>query len=365
MTLDEYLEKFPDAQVASKAIIERARMADEVQGIRERRHPPSPDALSIDFAGVRMPMNSDVATTDCLKLPRSYLIPEHGELAADVAEAAIILKGRSPLWIHGPPGCGKDAFVHAFSYMTHTPAVALQIDPNTNIKSWFHRRAFGRHGKTYDEEGRLLKALRDGYTTMTGRRIPYLILISDFDRADPDQMEGLRSCIESIGGRVQGAKGEFYDVLEGTRFVFTANSVGGGDEFGRCITSKPVDASFMDRLSAIRFHWLAWKDEEKILRDKFPLFCDRLGNWMNKIKDVTKTLREKINNEEIDIEFSHRSLEKWFSHAEKIIEFGNHSDLPRKVISRGARVGFLDSIKDRATLEEVVTILRTSIPEDK
>lgn len=362
-TIFDYLDKFPDAPVASQAVYDHLAKR-ELGDTPARVLPPPPDQLSIKIAGVKVRVNGDVPAEVCLGLPDKYRIPEHGDLADDVAECAVILSGSDdPVWIHGPPGTGKDAWAHAWSFYTRSPALFIQVNQNTDVNALFYRRCF-KQGETGYEEGALLKALRDGYTAPSGRKVPYLILMSDFDRADPRRMENMRSTIESIDKRVPGPMGEFYPILEGTRIVFTANSSGGGDETGRCVTSNPVDASFMTRCTSIRFHPMEWEDEESILREKFPIFAQRAGQFFSKIGDFTKVVRERVEHEQINIEFSHRELEKWIRHAEKILKAVEGGAVPKRMLNRSARVAFLDVSHDRATREELDTLMKANIPED-
>lgn len=366
LSVTEYRKEHPDSPIASPEVIERLRHTEHgglTNGLR--KHPPPAENLTARFAGVRFPVNGDVPPEVCLDLPEKYRIPTVGPLANDIAELAVVMLGDEPIWVHGQPGTGKDAAFFAWSYYTRTPALFLQINAQTNIKAWFYRRGFDKDGTNY-EEGKVLKALRDGYTTPDGRVVPYLILLSDADRADPRQLEAFRSIIESSGGRVEGPMGEFYPVVPGSKIAFTANSAGGGDEFGRCITSNALDSSFLDRTVALKFHWLEWEDEVEILKEKFEVFCDRIGDDnLAKIGKVTQTMREKIEAEEIDAEFSHRALEHWCAHGQRILQVIPGSGLPKNILLRAARVGFLDKQKDRTIREQMWTVLTTHIPEEK
>lgn len=365
LSLAEYQAEHPDAPIASDAIHSHMVLNELLDGAGTQRHPPGPNDLTVKIAGTTMKVHGSVPASACLKDPWKYKVPEHGDLAADVAEAALMLTTGMPSWIHGPPGSGKDAFLQHWSAVTRTPSLFLQINPKTNLQAWFFRRSFNSDGSTGYEEGKVLRALRDGYRCPDGTVIPYALVFSDFDRADPRQMEAIRACIESTGGRVAGPMGEFYEVLEGTQIFFTANSSGTGDEFGRRITSNPVDSAFMDRVCGLQFHWMDWDDEEPVLRDKFPEFARRAGHYFEKVGKVTKAIREKVDQEEVNIEFSHRALEKWLRHAEKILEHSGGSGLPPKLLNRSARVGFLDLLPDRSTREQVRAIMQPHIKDSE
>lgn len=310
-----------------------------------RSHPPDPSTLSIKFAGTVFPVNHDVHVDNCLPKPDFYTIPTRGNLGKDVQHAAVALKNKRSLYIWGMPGSGKDALIHAWSYLTRTPSMIRQVKPGTDIESWFFSRGFNESGTTW-EEGEVLKALRDGYTTSSGRKIPYLILVTDFDRASRDQAEHLRLITDSIQGRVDGPAGHVYKVMNGTIVVATANTSGGGDERGRMVSSNPLDASLLDRFERkLQFHWMEWDDEFPIIRAKFPLLFKSIPNLNTRMGQVTKNLRESILNGTLHGEFSHRGLCSILSHATDVM---NESDgVPPNLIGEASRV-WLDGLPDES-----------------
>lgn len=318
---------------------------------QERSHPP--EKIMMEFAGVKAPVNLDVPASACLPLPDAYRIPEHGELARDVQEAVVsLLHGRS-IYVWGLPGSGKDALFHAWSSVTRKPAAIFQIEPGEDIRAWFFSHELGSEG-SYWQEGELLKILRDGYTSpTTGRKIPMLVLITDFDRATGDQAESMRLVMDSISGRVKGPGGVTYPVLPGTQIVVTANSAGGGDTRGRCVTSKPVDASILDRFQrAYEFHWMDWRDEEPIVKAKFPILNALAPNVFGSAGKVVASLREAIAKEEIYTEFSHRAVCAWLGHAQDLIEtIGPMGNL----LERSYRT-VLDKMPDRETRDQAKRI---------
>jgi len=148
-------------------------------------------------------------------MPDHYRVPLFGALGEDVEHALTALAFRRSLYLWGLPGSGKDALIHAWSAMTRTPAILRQIRPGADIEGWFFSRAFDEKG-TYWEEGDVLVALRDGYLSESGRQIPYLVLLTDFDRAEKEQAESIRLIADSIQGRVDGPGGKTYPVLPGS-----------------------------------------------------------------------------------------------------------------------------------------------------
>ena len=310
--------------------------------------------LKVGFAGLQASVNLDVPESACLPLPPAYRIPEYGALAADVREASIsLLRGRS-MYIHGLPGSGKDALFHSWSALTRKPARIFQVEPGVDIQSWFFSKEIGSDG-TYWQEGEMLKALRDGYTTTTGRKIPQMILITDFDRAAKDQAESMRLVMDSISGRVKGPNGSMYPVLRGTQIVVTANTAGGGDSRGRMTSANVIDGSILDRFErAFEFHWMDWRDEGIIVREKFPLLLGKAPEVFDQVGRATEALRKAIHDESLYAEFSHRAVCAWLGHAEDILAV--EPTTPKNLLRRAFRV-VADKMPDPETRTEAVRII--------
>lgn len=325
-----------------------ARFAEQSEKMR-RKGAPNLDVLKVEFAGLQFQINWDVPAQDCLPLPSQWHFPKHGRLARDIREASISLMRNRSMYIWGMPGSGKDALFHAYSALTRTPGAIFSIMPDTDVQSWFFSRSFDASGTSW-EEGALLQCLRDGYVTRSGRRIPYLILITDFDRANPNQSEILRLCLDTIKKRVPGPQGKVYDILPGTCIVVTANTAGSGDERGRFVSAKPIDASIMDRFDrGYEFHWMDWKDEEIIVKAKFPVLTSRCPEVFSHVGKAVDKLRGAIHSGDLYAEFSHRAVCSWLEHAEDILiaEYPTPNDqVPANLIARAARC-WTDLMPDR------------------
>lgn len=344
LTLEAYLDAYPGAPLVAEATLEALRKKLPVAG--SRIHPPPAEQLTISFAGISFSVNPDVSEDACLPLPEAYRIPEYGSLAEDVKEAAIILACRRSAYIWGPQGTGKDAIIHAFVAMTRTPSLMFQVEPGADIRAWFYSHEFNKEG-TFWQEGELLKALRHGYTTCSGRVIPYVILITDFDRATKEQAESLRLVLDSIKGRVKGPSGTTYSVVPGTVIVVTANTAGGGDATGRYVSSNVIDSSILDRFNrALRFHAMDWKDEEVIVRTKFPLLVDRCPEVFAAVGRATGSLRTASETEQFYGEFSHRAVCAWLEAASDIIAVTG--DVPKDLLRRSFRI-VADKMPDKET----------------
>lgn len=357
LSVTDYLAKYPGAQAFSERLL--ARFGKERKQPAQRVHPPFPENLTIPICGMPFSVHCDVPADACLPMPPAYRLPTHGNLARDVRHALISFRKRRSQYIWGLPGSGKDAFFHAMSAMTRIPGLERQIKPGVDIQAWFYTRAFNKDG-TYWEEGPLLKALRDGYVVKNAqgqviKRIPYLILFTDFDRADRAQAEHMRLLTDSIKGRVEGPQGQTYPVMEGTIICATGNTAGSGDNRGRCVSANVIDASILDRFQRVyQFSWMDWEDEVEIVREKFPLLVERAPWIFAPMGKVTFCLREAILKDEMYAEFSHRALCTILEHAQDIIE--TSADVPANILKTAARA-WLDRLPDATTQEQAKTLM--------
>jgi predicted RecA/RadA family phage recombinase len=172
--------------------------------------------------------------------------------------------------------------------------------------------------------------------------VPYLVLISDLDRATKNQAEALRLILDSITGRVQGPDGRVHKVLDGTKIVATANSSGSGDTSGRCISSNPIDASILDRFEVkIRFNAMDWRDEVEILKQEFPQLTQEslmvVGNVVAAVRAAAK--------QGLQFDLSHRGVVGWCKMTTILIKTGMIESQALKVATRS----FIDGAGDEYT----------------
>jgi len=334
MTVEEYLKKFPNASIESTEVNDRYEAS--IKNIR-RVAPPPPEQLTLEIGGLKFPVNPDVPAEACLPLPAHYRFPTHGPLAEDAKRALRYFLARRSHWIWGPTGCGKDALPSALCAWTRTPSALFPINPDVDIMAWFYDRGINKDG-TFYVYGELFNALVNGYTSpISGRQVPMAVVLSDFDRAGRAQAEALRLVGDTIQGRVKGPRGETYPVLPGTRLIITANTMGGGDASGKSVSANVLDTSILNRIERkLRFHLIDWRDEEPVIRAKFPLFAERYGHVLDKIGNATSALRSAVEDEDLYGEFSHRDLCGWIGDCEDIIAFHDRFEagaLPRNILS--------------------------------
>jgi hypothetical protein len=351
LTVEEYQAKFPNAPLISDAV----EAAHEEASTRKRRqHPPKVTELTMEFGGIEFQVNTNVPADACLPLPPHYRLPRHGTLAKDINRALRYYAAGRSTWIWGPPGTGKDALPHALCASTRTPSEIFQISQEVDIMAWFFEKDFDKDGTVWTE-GILLKMLRDGYTCPDGTVLPYTIILSDFDRAGRSQAEAIRLVTDSIQGRIKGPNGQTYLVRHGTRVIITANTMGAGDASGRCISANVVDSSIINRIQRkVRFHGMDWRDEEPIIRAKYPLFAETAGHLLSHVGNATAALRKAIDDGDLYGEFSHRDLETWIGDCEDILRFSKKA--PKDLLKQGF-LSYADGLPDEDNKLAAMTLV--------
>jgi len=356
MTVEQYQRMYPNAPVVSQLVL---TIESELAPNINRRKAKSADELVVSLAGLKLPVNHLVPAEACLPLPPNYRLPRFGKLAQSIAMLIEYIACNRSTWVSGPPGTGKDAVIHAISALLRKPALMLTIDPSLDIDSWMFEKDFGPgedgQAETFYTYGKLFKALTEGYTDANGDVHPYIILLSDFDRATKAQVEKLRLILDSIQGRVMGPNGDAVPVVSGTTIVATANSQGGGDETGRCISARPVDSSIMNRFERkVIFSPMSWKDEGEIVKSKFPALFEHDATTLDAIGYSTKALRKAIEDGELYAEFSHRDVCNWCSAAVDRLQL--RPNKTSNLLSVAAQ-GWIQGLPDRESRLEAARII--------
>lgn len=345
LDVQAYLTAYPGAPTISQEALDLLKKGT-AKSVR-RQGVPVDDSLTLTLYDLVIPVNSDVPADACLPLPGCWRWVENGDLKLDFIEMMISFLSGCHIYIWGLQGASKDSSVQALCAMLRRPSKMFQISPDADVQSWLFSHEF-KGEETYYKEGELLKAIRDGYTCpTTGRVIPYVILLTDLDRATKNQIEALRLILDSVEGRVMGPNGILYPVLPGTQFLATGNTAGSGDERGRYTSSNIIDASMMDRFEAkFQFHWMEWEDEGPIVKAKFPLLHQRCPEIFDQVGNACGSLRDAVYNNTLYAEFSHRAVCSWLKHAENVIRWTK--TVPKDLAERSLRV-WLDGLGDEAT----------------
>jgi len=304
----------------------RASFDKERGGVRRA----APTNLTHTISGIQFPVNTKVRKEDgvlpCLDAIPNYRDCQFGDIKEDqwhialaVAEA---LENKTNLnaWIYGTSGTGKDAWVHNLASQLRIPSRKFSIAPNKDTEAWMYTHRL-KNGEDYYDFGKLWEAATEGYTDADGVVHPYLILVSDMDRANGDQMETFRTLMDTNAAQVDGPGGISKAIIPGTIIIATANSMGGGDETGRCLSSNVVDASIINRFHMkIKFTPMQWEDEQHVCLGMFPHLFEAHPSALQMVGQVTTALRTAISKSEVYTEFSARDLQYWLAHCCRIMK---------------------------------------------
>ena len=308
LSVADYCGKHPGAATVSQALIDGVKA--KRKGTR-RTAAPAVTSLTLDMMGETVRVNHQIAEGQCLPLPEGYAFPRKGKAKAALLEVVECLSDGDSVFFWGPAGTGKDAVMSAYSAMTRTPGLIYTFTSGTDVKRWFYSREIDSEGTAWSY-GTLWNALVHGITGRDGKQYPALIVFSDVDRGTADQLEEFRLMLDTTSKRLVGPTGEVHTILPGTRFAFTANSCGSGDDTGR-MSSRAMDASLLDRMGAfVEAHYMDWSDEADILRSKFPevaaaapLLFDELGQAVSNIR---KAIDGTHDSYEIEGDLTHRGI---------------------------------------------------------
>jgi len=333
MSVDGYLGKHPGAATVSNALIQGVK--DKRKG-RRRTAAPALTHLSHDMMGITVPVNTNIAESQCLPMPEGYQWPTAGKAAERTRRVLLALRRGRPVFYWGPSGTGKDAAISAFCADARVPSLIYTFTSGTDVKRWFYSRELGTEGTSWSY-GRLWHAIVNGIEAADGSRHPALICFSDVDRGTPEQLEEFRLMLDTTSKRLVGPTGEVHTLFPGTRFAFTANSCGTGDVDGR-MSSRAMDASLLDRMGRfVEAAYLDWKDEGAILRAKFadlagkaPLIFDELGA-------ATVAIRAAISGEstvDIEADLTHRGLCEILAECDDVLWMAGGT-VPKGLLKKG------------------------------
>ena len=294
---------------------------------------PMPTDLKVKVLGINLPVDAGVPESVCLPIPMGYMHPTKGKAKAQHKRVTLAVKKARKVFVHGPPGTGKDAIFHALSYKMGIPAEIRTFNPNVDVNHWFYSREIGVEGTSWSYSN-LWRALTEGYTGADGITRPYLIVFSDIDRATPEQLEAFRLLLDTTSGRITGPTGDVFTILPGTRFAFTANSCGTGDATGR-MSSQAMDASMLDRMGRfVEFDYMAWADEEAILRGKFPTVVEADSDLLTQLGGAVTAVRDAIKQGTLYAELTHRGICEIMMECEDLLDEAG-GKVPANLLRKG------------------------------
>ncbi len=276
------------------------------------RTPVTSPIFKKQFANLNLNVNplsdADLKSAGAFASPISNYIPSQSRWVQLAVLSALVSKKH--IYIHGKAGTGKDALCQQLANQYRIPFINLSFKEGVDVNEWIVRREIKAEQGGFSskvEEGVLLKAIKG--LDKDGKKYPYMILISDMDRALPSQLEVLRQALQegTSSYLINPVSGEPVNVMAGTVFVLTGNSALDGDIRGNMITSR-IDASILNRMVCIRANNPDRNHFVKIISSEFPSLseseCDLLVSCMEKTTTVSEELA-------LPIEISIRTIKAW------------------------------------------------------
>lgn len=243
-----------------------------------------------------------------------------------------LLEGLHTIAIGGAGG-GKDVFLDSFAKAFNKPIAKFAFKEGVNPQGWVSREILVPDGKG-GVESKTVKgdlAIACQGIEKDGVKYPYVVLFSDFDRAEPSQVEFLRQALQ-LGGDAYltcPITGSRFAVLEGTTFYFTANSGVDGDG-RRGMLVKERDASITNRLVAVNVPPASESFEIKVVMGEYPEIDKTKATLLVK---TLRAVRKACLESDLGFEISIRqglALGKWALAFQKRVPSATWQDALRR-----------------------------------
>ncbi len=263
-----------------------------------------------------------------------------------------ILKSKRHIYIQGEASAGKDSLVQQIAAEFRIPFKVFSFKDGASPNHWINRVELKENQKGEIEstliEGELSKAVK-GFRSKNGKIYPYLVLLSDIDRAKPADLDILKHALQ-IGNSaflINPVDGKAIPILKGTIFVATGNS--GVDSVANDhMIYHRLDASMMNRFLKIKAYSPSTAFEQAMIKKEFPFLQDDdvllVVNCMNSIK---KAIREF----KYPLEFGLRDASNWTRFAIDLLNLNlvtNFSEGMEKAFDVVVRGAFQDETSSDA-----------------
>ena len=233
-------------------------------------------------------------------------------------QLALFAAGSAPTVIVGGAGSGKDTAAKMYAALSGRPFYSIGLSESTDLSSALLEMSI-EGGDTVKRLGPLAKAAQGLTITRQGKEmtIPAVILISDFDRANPRTLEAFRNAFEAPEGWFAMPDGSVLEVCRGTTFLLTSNSGVDGDG-GSGMISEPIDASIANRLNWISTPHPSEEWMTEVILSTFPVIgenAETLVKAMNALKAVAEQLQ-------LPFGVSIRDCLRWAEHISILMDAG-------------------------------------------
>ena len=234
-------------------------------------------------------------------------------------QLALFSAGSAPTVIIGGAGTGKDTSAKAYAALSGRPFYSIGLSESTDLSSALLEMSI-EGGDTVKRLGPLAKAAK-GLTIQRGGKemtIPAVILISDFDRANPRTLEAFRNAFEAPEGWFAMPDGSVLEVAKGTTFILTSNSGVDGDG-GSGMISEAIDASIANRLNWISTPHPSEEWMSEVVTAAHPNLKKRQAKTLVKAMDALKAVAEQLM---LPFGVSIRDALRWAEHISILMDAG-------------------------------------------
>ena len=276
-------------------------------------------------------------------------------------QLCLFAAGSAPTVIVGGAGTGKDTSGKAFAAMTGRPFYSIGLSESTDLSSALLEMSI-EDGDTVKRLGPLARAAQGLRIQRNGEEmvIPAVILISDFDRANPRTLEAFRNAFEAPEGWFAMPDGSVLEVAEGTTFILTSNSGVDGDG-GSGMISEAIDASIANRLNWISTPHPSEEWMSEVVTAAHPSITPAQATTLVKAMDALKAVAEQL---QLPFGVSIRDCLRWAEHISILMDAGLSFEEGIKRCVAGSVEATRDEANTNALWGAVDPFVGSKIPND-
>lgn len=191
----------------------------------------------------------------------------------------------APIYLYGPSGTGKTSLIKELCARLNKPLIELTCSSKLEASDLLGTYVLGKADVSDKEpsmlwqDGALVRAMRSGA----------LLLLNEYDLADPSQMSALNGVLEDGRIVLESHGCEVVEAQPGFSVVVTANTNGAGDNTGRYIGCAELNQAQLDRFLFVKVDYMSAEDERELLNRWsqgriYPDFIERLVDQANELR---------------------------------------------------------------------------------